>query len=122
LIHYKNGNKKNVVRRQTFNGVYKGNKAAATDTTQIDYDCKTNQPIHPDSQPDVPSDRPADAASPPDSTSSSNAREESGVANEYGTPSEESEWDAEPTEDEDADEEDAYEEGADEDDAYDSDE
>lgn len=45
LIHYKNGNKKDVVRAQNFNGVYKGNKTASTETEQIDYDCETDQPL-----------------------------------------------------------------------------
>lgn len=58
LVHYQNGNKKDVVQRQKFNGVYKGNKAAATDTTQIDYDCKTNQPILAESQPEAPTVQP----------------------------------------------------------------
>ncbi|MBT0586142.1 hypothetical protein [Alteromonas oceanisediminis] len=45
LVHYRNGNRRDVVNTQSFNGVYKGNQAADTNTRQVSVDCTTGEPI-----------------------------------------------------------------------------
>lgn len=45
LVHYRNGNKQDIIKKQSFNGVYKGNQAAETTTRQVSIDCQTGQPI-----------------------------------------------------------------------------
>jgi len=48
LVHYRNGDKNDVVNSKTFNGVYKGIKTAETNSAAIDYSCDTDKPIFPE--------------------------------------------------------------------------